>query len=74
MNANRGKTYIGVYRYPMSSTLLLNVMQFLRYCDICIDDRHVSKLQTRKPENSRNGLFTILVPQKIYPYMLQLFL
>ena len=45
MNVNEGQMYIGVYRYPrsypMSSTLLLSVMQFLRYCDICIDDRHL---------------------------------
>ena len=45
MNVNEGKMYIGVYRYPpnypISSTLLLNMMSFLRYCDICIDDRHL---------------------------------
>ena len=45
MSVNEGKMYIVVYRYPasypMSSTLLLNVMSFLRYCDICIDDRHL---------------------------------
>ena len=43
INVNEGKMLIGVYRcppsYPMSSTLLLNVMTFLRYCDICIDDQ-----------------------------------
>ena len=45
MNVNEGQMYIGVYRYPLSnpmtSTLLLNVMKFLRYRDICIDDRHL---------------------------------
>ena len=50
MNVSEGKMYIGVYRYPpsypISSTLLLNVMQFLRHCDICIDDRHLYKWRT----------------------------
>ena len=45
MNVSEGKMYIGVYRCPpgspMSSTVLLNVMSFLRYCDICIDDCHL---------------------------------
>ena len=66
MNVNEGKGYIGVYRYPpsypMLSTLLLNVMYVLRYCEICIDDRHLLKWQTRKPKNSKNDLFDILVP------------
>ena len=52
MNVNEGKLQIDVYRYPpsypMSSALLLNVKQFLRYCDICIDDRHILKWRTRK--------------------------
>jgi len=45
MNVNEGQMYIGVYRYPpsypMPSTLLLNMVSFLRYRDICIDDRHL---------------------------------
>ena len=45
MNVDEGQVYIGVYRYPsiypMSSILLLNVMSFLRYRDICIDNRHL---------------------------------
>ena len=45
MNIKEGQMYIVVNRYPprypKSSTLLLNVMQFLRYRDICIDDRHL---------------------------------
>ena len=47
MNVNEGKMYIGVYRYPpsypMSSTLQLNATYCLRYCDICIDARHLLK-------------------------------
>ena len=66
MNVNEGQMNIGVHRYPpsysMSSTLLLNVMQFFRYCDICIDDRHLKKWRTQKPGNSTNGLFEIPVP------------
>ena len=66
MNVNEGQVYVVLYRYPPSypnsSTLLLNVMSFLRYCDICIDDRHLYKWQTRKLENSQICLFEILVP------------
>ena len=42
---NEIQMYIFVYRYPPCypklSTLLLNVMYFLRYCEICIDDRNL---------------------------------
>ena len=65
MNVNEGQMYVGLHRYPPrypnSSTLLLNVMSFLRYPDICIDDCHLLKWQTRKPENSKIGLVETLV-------------
>ena len=67
-NVNESKIDIGAYRYPpsyaMPSILLLNLMSFLRYCDIRIEDHQ----RPRKPENSKNGLFKSLVPNSIYPH------
>ena len=37
MNASEGQMYIGVYRYPPSYSM----SSTCRYCDICIDDRHL---------------------------------
>ena len=57
MTVNESQMYVGLYcyppSYPIASTLLLNVMSFFRYRDICIDDRHFYKWQTRKHYISR---------------------
>ena len=79
MNVDEGQLDIGVYRYLpcflMTSTLLLNVTYvFFRYCDICIDDRHLYKWHTRKPENSKKIFFMKSLSHKTYIRTPQLFL
>jgi len=59
MNVSKAHVYIVVYRYPpsylISSTSLLDVTY--RYCDICIENRHLLKWLRWKPKNSKTAIF-----------------
>ena len=66
MNVSEGKVYIDVYRYPqhypISSTLLLNVMPFWDTVTFALTTATFKNGRREIRENSKNCLFEIRIP------------